>query len=363
MHSVDFTATCHLLIRRDTRSRCAYGLSNNRASSSRAKTGSDRFVPDRLTRKPSSGTVAWPITTADIPAAFESLKKAVSLDPEYAEAQAALAGMWTYLYWYVDTPAQEAYRQAIEAAERALALDDSLATAHLALARAKNSGTWDWEGAERAYQQAIALNPSFADAHRAYAHHFLVSAMRRDEDALAEITRALELDPLWSVNWLSAGWVRHHRKEPDQAIANFQRSKDMAPDEPWNYIGIGQNLIFKGQHDAGIAEIQGGIAIAPNNHYLLGFLAWAYGVTNRLDEAKKVVEKMNAASETKEIAPMAFAWAYTGMGDIDNAVAALEEAYQIHDYGAIFIRVPEFYEVLSPDPRYHAILKKMGLES
>ncbi len=92
-------------------------------------------------------------------------------------------------------------------------------------------------------------------------------------------------------------------------------------------------------------------------------MAWAYGVTNRLDEAKKVVEKMKAASETKEIAPMAFAWAYTGMGDIDNAVAALEEAYQIHDYGAIFIRVPEFYEVLSPDPRYHAILKKMGLES
>ena len=299
----------------------------------------------------------------DIPAAVELLKKVVSLDPEYAEAHAALAQMWTYLYWYVDIPAQEAYRQAIEAAERALALDDSLATAHLALARAKNTGTWDWEGAERAYQQAIALDPSLANAHRQYAHFFLVSAMRRDEDALAEITRALELDPLSSVNWLSAGWVRHHRKEPDQAIANFQRSKTMAPDDPWNYIGIGQSLIFKGQHDAGIAEIQRGIAVAPKNHYLLGFLAWAYGVTNRLDEAKKVVEKMKAVAETKEIAPMAFAWAYTGMGDIDNAVAALEQAYQQRDFGAIFIRVPELYEVLSPDPRYHAILKKMGLES
>ncbi len=86
-------------------------------------------------------------------------------------------------------------------------------------------------------------------------------------------------------------------------------------------------------------------------------------MTNRLDEAKKVVEKMKAVAETKEIAPMAFAWAYTGMGDIDNAVAALEQAYQQRDFGAIFIRVPELYEVLSPDPRYHAILKKMGLES
>ena len=60
---------------------------------------------------------------------------------------------------------------------------------------------------------------------------------------------------------------------------------------------------------------------------------------------------------------MAFAWAYTGMGDIDNAVAALEEAYRQRDVGAIYIRVPEFYEVISPDPRYRAILRKMGLES
>jgi adenylate cyclase len=299
----------------------------------------------------------------DVPESVEMLREAVSLDPSYAAAWAALAEFTNSLFWYVDIPAIEAYRQATHAAERALALDDSLARAHLALARAKLFGDFDWNAAERGFERAIALSPSFAKAHQIYAHYFLLAVKGRNDDALVEIKRALELDPLWRESWESLGWIHYHRKEFDQARVAFRRKRKMVPDDPWPRIGIGQSLVFEGRYDEGIAEIQKAVELAPDYHFLLGYLAWANGMAGRDEEAKDAVSRLKEAAETDDISPMAFAWAYTGMGEIDNAVAALEQAYEVRDFAIIFIRVPEFYDVLSGDHRYRALLERMGLET
>jgi adenylate cyclase len=296
-----------------------------------------------------------------VPADVEMLQKAIALDPVYAEAYAALSDFYNALIWYTDISPVEAHRQARKYAERALALDDTLARARLALAVAAMY-QFDWETADREFQRAIALNPSFARAHQLYGHFFLVAVMRRDDDAWAAITRALELDPLSAQIWESAGWVRHHRQEPDLAIPYFRRKQEMAPDDPWAYIGVGQNLIFKGDHEAGIAELQRAIEVSPNYEFLLAYLAWGYGMTDQLDAAEDVVARLKAAAETEDISPMAFAWAYTGMGYKGQAVDSLERAYEARDGSVIMLRVPEFYNVLSSEPRYHALLKKMGLE-
>jgi Flp pilus assembly protein TadD len=137
----------------------------------------------------------------------------------------------------------------------------------------------------------------------------------------------------------------------------------MVPDDPWPRIGIGQSFVFEGRYDEGIAEIQKAVESAPDYHFLLGYLAWANGMAGRNQEAEDAVSRLKEAAETEDISPMAFAWAYTGMGDIDNAVAALEQAYEARDFAIIFIRVPEFYDVLSGDRRYRALLERMGLES
>jgi adenylate cyclase len=299
----------------------------------------------------------------DVPGSVEMLREAVSLDPSYAAAWAALAEFTNSLFWYVDIPASEAYGQAMHAAERALALDDSLARAHLALARAKLFGDFDWNAAERGFERAIALSPSFAEAHQIYAHYFLLAVKGRNDDALVEIRRALELDPLWRESWESLGWIHYHRKEFDQARVAFRRKQEMVPDDPWPRIGIGQSFVFEGRYDEGIAEIQKAVDLASDYHFLLGYLAWANGMAGRDEEAREAVSRLKEAAETEDISPMAFAWAYTGMGDIDNAVHALEQAYEARDFAIIFIRVPEFYDVLSGDQRYRALLERMGLET
>ena len=137
----------------------------------------------------------------------------------------------------------------------------------------------------------------------------------------------------------------------------------MAPDDPWGCIGAGQSLILMGEDEAGLAEIRSAIEVSPDYSFLLCYLAWGYGKVGRIDDARPVVAEMKETAEQKPISPMAFAWAYTGMGQKDQAIDWLEKAYETRDGTVIMLRVPEFYDVLSSEPRYHALLAKMGLEA
>jgi tetratricopeptide (TPR) repeat protein len=161
----------------------------------------------------------------------------------------------------------------------------------------------------------------------------------------------------------SRGWVHYHRREYDQAVEWFQKGLELAPDDPGGYIGIGQSLISEGMYEDGIAELKKGLDAAPGLDFLLGYLAWGYGRSGMIEEAENFVAQLKAAAKTKDIAPMAFAWAYTGMGEKDQAIDWLEKAYAERDGAIIFLRVPEFSDVLGDEPRYHALLRKMGLET
>ena len=261
----------------------------------------------------------WNQQTSDsVLKAVEQLEKAVHLDPTYAAAYAALADLSNELIYYTDIPPGEAHRKAMEYAERALALDDSLARGHLALAEARMYGEGDWEGAEQAYRRALDLNPSFARAHHVYALMFLVALRGRDDEGLAEVKRALELDPLSGEVRNIVGWVHYHRREYDQAITWFRANRELVPDDPWSLIGEGQSLVFLGKHEEGIDQLRRALEISPGVDFLSGFLGWAYGRAGKPDEAREVVERLKQKATTKTISPMTFAWAYTGMGDKDD---------------------------------------------
>ena len=157
--------------------------------------------------------------------------------------------------------------------------------------------------------------------------------------------------------------MHHHRREYDQAIAWFRATRELNPDDPWSHIGEGQSLVFKGMYDQGIAEIKKALELSPGVGFLSGFLGWAYGRAGKLDEARQVVKQLEEKAHENTISPMAFAWSYTGMSEKDEAIDWLEKVYTERDGAIIFLRTPEFYDVLSSEPRYHALLKKMRLET
>jgi serine/threonine-protein kinase len=288
--------------------------------------------------------------------AIELLERAVALEPRFAAAYAALADFSNSLMWITDVPAAAAHAQAKARAEQALSIDKTLARAHIALAGAKMYGDFDWQGAEAEYLRALELDPSLARAHQQYGHHFLLASQRRDDEALAHVKRAVELDPLSLLTVGSRAWVHYHRREYDEAIAWFRESH-------WSYVGIGQSLIFKGMYEEGIGELKRALEITPDYDFLLGYLAWGYGKAGMIEEAQTIVEELKQKSQTETISPMALAWAYPGMGNKDDAIDWLEKAYEAREGSIIFLHVPEFYDVLSSESRYHALLAQMGLES
>jgi adenylate cyclase len=195
-------------------------------------------------------------------------EQAIEQDPAYAMAHARLADLYIKLQWFM--PVEEAYAKARAAAEKALEMDDGLAEAHSALASVKVFADRDWSGAEREFQEALALNPSSALAHAEYGHKILSAVMGRYDDALAEMKRAQELDPL-SV-WISAqiGWVYFHARRWDQSIAQFEKALELGSKSPWPQVGIGQNYAKIGRYDEAIAALEEAVAMAGTADFFKG---------------------------------------------------------------------------------------------
>jgi adenylate cyclase len=139
---------------------------------------------------------------------IEYFRQAIAKDPADAQAYAGLADSYFFLAGGGLVPPKEAYPRAKEAALKALEIDDTLAEAHIPLAVVKAAYDWDWSGAENEFQRAIALNPGSARAHQAYGF-ILLGGTGRFEEAIAELKRALELDPLSPLINSNLGWVLH----------------------------------------------------------------------------------------------------------------------------------------------------------
>ena len=139
-----------------------------------------------------------------------------------------MADCYTWLGVFGWSAAREAMPQARQAANRALQLDETLAAAHVSLGYVKALYDWDWPGAEHEFKRALELSPGDADAHFAYSVAYLTPLERLDE-ALAEIQRALALDPLSPYVITAAGMVYSDRRENDQAVVEYRKPIELDP--------------------------------------------------------------------------------------------------------------------------------------
>ena len=183
----------------------------------------------RLTKRPTENMEAYDLylqgryywnkrTEEGFNKAIEHFNQAIEKDPNYALAHAGLADSYIVRGNFSLLPPKEAYGKAREAAAKALELDDSLGEAHNALAAVKENYEWDWPGAEQEYKRAIELNPGYGTAHQWYGE-LLSGELGRHEEALAEIKRAQQLDPLSLVINAVHGKILMQAGQDDLAIA------------------------------------------------------------------------------------------------------------------------------------------------
>ncbi|MEM7296283.1 MAG: tetratricopeptide repeat protein, partial [Pseudomonadota bacterium] len=300
--------------------------------------------------------------TSDIVRAVELLEEAIDQDPSYAAAHAALSDLSLSLTNYTNISSEEAGARAAKHAEMALALDSELAEAHYAAARVKMAVDWDWDGAEKSFKRALELNPNLIRARIMYGWRIHLALRRNFDQALREVSGAYERDPL-SIDAISAmAWVRYHRREYDAAIAMARQGLELFPDDPWLYACLGQSQVRKGDHDTGLAEIQRGLELAPDSGFILTVLGWSYGMSGQIDKAQEVFTQLEGRAEEDAVSPVILAWTLSGMNEKSRALDYLEQAYAQHDNMMIWLRNTDLFDILSEEPRYQALARKMGLE-
>jgi len=299
------------------------------------------------------------MTKESLKKGIECLQKAIEIDPGYPMAYIGTASYYNNLGFYHFHPPKAAFPKAKEAAEKALAIDDSLAEAHAALAFFKMLYEWDWEGAEREYKRALELNPSYATGHNLYAHYLMI--MGRTEEAMRENRQAQELNPLSRNVALMRANIIWNARQYDRSIEEFKKLLELNPTFYVAHYWLSYPYALKGMHDKAVATVEKAMALSGGGPPLIwtvfGFI---HSVAGKREEAEKALDKMREQSKQTYVAPWMMAVVYAGFGEKDKAFELLEKSYKERDHWMTYLKVSPAVDNLRSDPRFKTLLKKMG---
>ena len=288
--------------------------------------------------------------------AIKYFQQAIEKDPTEARAYAGLADCYNVMSNYLPVPTRETFPQAKAAALKALSLDDTLAEAHTSLAFVYEVYDWDWAAAEREYQRALELNPSYETARRWYAG-FLVM-LGRTEEGIAETQRALELDP---VNMHGgAAWHYYHAHRYDKAIEHYRKHFELHPKRVPAHFFLAQAYVQVGRYEEAVAEFQEALRVDPNQLRALAGLAHAYASSGRREEAIKILGQLEEQSKRDYLPTYHIAAAYVALGDRDRAFEWLERAYRERSFFLAHVKVEPAFDSLHSDPRFQDLVRRMN---
>jgi pentatricopeptide repeat protein len=287
-------------------------------------------------------------------------EQAIDRDPNYALAYAGIADAYLLLpFVAATTRPMEVYPRAMSAVEQALQHGDAFAPVHTTVASAKLWYTWDWVGAESAFRQALDLSPNDAIAHRRYAWYLIT--MGRQNEAIAVMHRAQELNPLSPGISRNVGLVFYLARQYDQAIAQFRASLEMDPNFRTAYSGLVYAYLQKGMYAEALAACQQMLDRWGHDPGILWDVGYASAVSGKRDQARQVLAELHERAQHAYVKPLAFAWISIGLDEKDEAFAWLQKAYEDRDPYLTLLNADPVYDSLRSDPRFTALLKRIRL--
>jgi TolB-like protein/Flp pilus assembly protein TadD len=302
-------------------------------------------------------------TPDDYPKALEFFRKAIKKDPEFAPAYAGVAEVYASMTWEGIVPPQEGYSQIEAAVNRALSLDDTVALAHKASAhQLKFARDWNWRAAEPEFQRAIALDPQDAVIRRFYSQS--LRALGRFDDAIAEMKRAKEVDPLGVETNKGLAYTYYWARRYDEAIEQCKKTLEIDPNNGGLHELLAEVYARKGMYKEAIAERQQTFLLAGYKEDAEGlgqdFEALGYEeVMRRLNQS--TLDSLKESAKSGYVSPFAFAECYAKLGDGDQAFMWLDKAATERAPWVTFVKTDPDFDGLHPDPRFAALLKRIGL--
>jgi serine/threonine-protein kinase len=298
-------------------------------------------------------------TPSDMQKAISFFEEAAEKDPNYAMAYSGVADSYALLTAYTTEPPRQLMPKAKAAALKALALDDNLAEAHASLGQITAYYDYDFPTAEREYRRAIDLNPNYATAHQWFAE--LLSAMKRNDEALAEIQRALELDPFSVIMHRIYADILVSGRRYDEAIRQYQVAIDLDPNFPASHYFLGRAYEAKGMYDDAVrsytraselGSVLKDVLVKTNDVYKKS--GWKAYVQFNLDQLV-----LNAPQ--RRYPAFMIATFYARLGRDDEALTWLEKGYEERDGRMMVISIAFEFDRLRSDPRFKDLVHRIGL--
>jgi len=291
--------------------------------------------------------------------AIDYFQQAIAKDPRYALAYAGLADSYALTSSYNLDPGGNLPPKARAAALRALQIDENLAEAHTALALIAENYDWDWQTAGREFRRAIELNPNYPTAHEWYAEY--LAWQGRFDEALAESERARQLDPLSLIISTDHAAILFYSRQYDRAIEQLHTVLDMEPDFPRARGLLIHAYVQKGRFAQALADTEK-FRRADDSPGIWALQSYVYGRAGRLVQARRALAKFEQSNRRGQVdSPVALAVAYAGMGDKENFFNSLQEAFAERSNSLVSLKVDPMYDPFRSDPRFQALLRRIGL--
>ena len=294
--------------------------------------------------------------------AIDYFNQAIAKDPNYAPAYAGIADSYAILSESPHESRADALNKARVAAEKALALDNKLAEAHVSRGLLFVEDL-NLKEAEREYQRAIELNPNYAFAH--YLFGFDVLTPLGDFDhAISEMNRAVELDPFSGIINANLGWCYLCARRYPEAVAQFRKAAELDPNSPMPALGLAHEL--SGQREQAITEYQRAYDLDHDLEKHSGhppadpmLLVAVYALKGERAKELQQLEEGKAAAQRGELPAFFVALAYARIGDKNKAIEWLQRSYQNKETMIADINVFPPFDPLRGDPRFQALAEKV----
>jgi len=291
--------------------------------------------------------------------AMDQFRQAIDADPTYAAAYVGLADCYNQHGYNNYLSPEDSFPRAKAAALKALELDPSSADAHASLGFATMYFDWDFQQAEKEFRRAFELNRNAPSAHQWYA--YLLTAMERPKEALAEIVQAKKLDPLSVPINTDMAFIYYYTGRSEEALRFVRTALEMNPKFPLGHFWLGRIYTSQGHYEGALAEFT---AVGPLRSWqpTMAALGFLYGVWGKPAEARKILDEFDALKKQGRYqSPYAVGLVYAGLGRRPDTFLQLEKAYLERSHWLVWLKRDPRWDSVRGDPQFKALVRRVGL--
>lgn len=297
-------------------------------------------------------------TKEDMLKSIELYREAIALDPNFPLAYVGVAESFAVMPSYPYISPKGGMAQAKPVIAKALELDAELPEAHTVAGMIAATYDWDWAESERRFKRSLELDPNLAITHYRYAWGYL-SPLGRHDEAIAEMKRAMELEPLSLIQGANYAGVLMYARKFDAALDQARKTYELDPNHVGARSWLGDTLNAKGMYAETLAMAEK--TLQEPNSAMLSHAAFAYAKTGQREKAEQIIARWKQAEKNRPVLNYWTAVIYGALGEKDKAFAELQTAYQKHDWFLSRMNVDPFMDSLRGDPRFDEMVKRLNL--